>query len=263
MKHWLNYFEHNRRHRNDIPWERTIQVPPQLLPPLINSLQKFQVGESGEGRHLRKQAATTLDSTYQAAIDLFIKEEQEHARLMACILHKLNAPLLKRHWSDGCFILLRRLFGLHHELLVLLIPEMIAKRYFRGLQDAFTDPILCAVFSQILQDEEGHLAFHVDSLQGALAALSLPARATLRGLWRLAFRAACLVVIIDHRAILLGAGVSLATFWWDCGLIFDEVAAGIFSCAPTPAICKIDIGWKSGEHACSEVGLKPSCENLV
>ena len=80
MKHWLNYFEHNRRHRNDIPWERTIQVPPQLLPPLINSLQKFQVGESGEGRHLRKQAATTLDSTYQAAIDLFIKEEQEHAR---------------------------------------------------------------------------------------------------------------------------------------------------------------------------------------
>jgi hypothetical protein len=45
-----------------------------------------------------------------------------------------------------------------------------------------------------------------------------------------------LVVIVDHYAILKGTGVSSAKFWWDCGLIFDEVAAGIFSCAPTPAI---------------------------
>jgi len=246
MQQWLNYFEHNRRHRDDIAWESAIQIPQNLIAPLISSLQKFQVGESGEGRHLRKQAATTHDATYQAAIDLFIKEEQEHARLMACVLQKLNAPLLTRHWSDGCFILLRRLFGLHHELLVLLIPEIIAKRYFRALQDAFTDPILRAVFSQILRDEGGHLGFHVDFLQRALAPLSLPARATLRLLWRWAFRAACLVMILDHRAILRGTGVSLPTFWWDCGLIFDEVAAGIFSCAPTPAICKVDLDWKSG-----------------
>src|SRR5439155_16357049 len=219
MKSWLNYFENNRRHRREIPWERSIALADHLRGPLIRSLQRFQVGESREGHHLRRQAARTGDAAYQTAIDLFIKEEQEHARLMACILHKLNAPLLKRHWSDGCFILLRRLFGLHHELLVLLIPEMIAKRYFRGLQDAFTDPILCAVFSQILQDEEGHLAFHVDFLQGALAALSLPARATLRGLWRLAFRAACLVVNIYYPAILLGAGLFLAALCWECGRI--------------------------------------------
>ncbi len=245
MKQWLNYFEHNRLHRDEITWEGAIQIPPHLIAPLLGSLQKFQVGESGQGRHLRKQAATTQASTYQAAIDLFIKEEQEHARVMARILQKLNAPLLTGHWSDGCFILLRRLFGLHHELLVLLIPEIIAKRYFRALKDGFTDPILQTVFSQILRDEEGHLAFHVDFLQRALAPLSLPGRAILRGLWRLAFRAACLVVILDHRAILRGTGVSLSAFWWDCGLIFDEVAAGIFSCAPTPAICKCDPSWKS------------------
>jgi hypothetical protein len=249
MKQWLNYFEQNRRHRNTISWEHAIQIAPGLVPPLIRSLQRFQVGESGEGKHLRDQAATQ-DPNYQAAIDLFIKEEQEHARLMARVLQKLNAPLLKQHWSDGCFVLLRRLFGLHHELLVLLIPEIIAKRYFRALKDAFTDPILQSVFSQILRDEEGHLAFHVDFLQRALAPLSLAARAGLRGLWRLVFRAACLVVILDHRSILRGTGVSLTAFWWDCGLIFDEVAAGIFSWAPTPAICKFPTGSKSESIQC-------------
>jgi hypothetical protein len=239
MKTWLNYFEHNSTHRRQIEWNRAIELEPALRAPLVRSLQRFQVGESGEGNHLRRQAARTGDPEYMAAIGLFIREEQEHARLMAALLGKLQAPLLDRHWSDGCFILLRRLFGLRHELLVLLIPEMIAKRYFRALRDKFEDPTLRAVFSQILHDEEGHLAFHVDFLQTALAPLSLPARFILRGVWRLFFRAACLVVMLDHRALLRGIGISAATFWWDCGLIFDEVAAGILSRAPTRVIARV------------------------
>jgi len=244
MKNWLNYFRNNRAHRHEIPWEREIKIDPCLRASLVRSLQRFQVGESGEGHHLRRQAARSGDIDYQAAIDLFIKEEQEHARLMAGVLKKLGAPLLGRHWSDACFILLRRLFGLRHELLVLLIPEIIAKRYFRALYDGFDDPTLRAVCGQILHDEEGHLAFHVDYLQRALASRSLAARMIMRACWRLLFRAACLVVIMDHRAILRGTDVSGATFWWDCGLIFDEVAAGIFSCAPTPAITKIALALK-------------------
>ena len=239
MKSWLRYFQHNRSHRQFVPWQGEINVQPHLRQPLIRSLQKFQVGESGEGTHLRRQAATTQDSNYQAAIDLFIKEEQEHARLMAAILKKLGAPLLRRHWSDGCFVLLRRLFGLNHELLVLLMPEIIAKRYFRALRDACRDPILNAVFAQILHDEEGHLGFHVDFLQRSLSTYSLPRRLIVRVLWRFVFRLACLVVIVDHRPVLKAVGVSAAAFWWDCGLIFDEVAAGIFSCAPTPVLAKI------------------------
>jgi hypothetical protein len=235
MKNWLRYFEYNRSNRYHIPWQREIQVEPHLRAPLIRSLQRFQVGESGEGAHLRKQAAWTGDPIYQAAIDLFIKEEQEHARLMARVLEKLQAPLLNRHWSDACFILLRRLFGLHHELLILLVPEMIAKRYFRALRDGSVDPVLRGVFAQILHDEEGHLAFHIDYLQRAFVALPIPARLVLRSLWRVVFQAACVVVVVDHCSVLRGVGVSPTAFCWDCGLIFDEVAAGILSCAPTPA----------------------------
>src|SRR5581483_5846909 len=118
----------------------------------------------------------------------FIKEEQEHARLMAEILKRLNARLLKHHWSDACFILLRRLFGLNQELLVLLMPEMIAKRFFRALHDGCKDPVLRGVFGQIMHDEEGHLAFHIAFLQNALAPLSVPSRIIHRAIWRLFYR---------------------------------------------------------------------------
>jgi hypothetical protein len=73
---WLRYFEYNRDHRLPVQWESPITVPRSLQSLLVRSLQRFQLGESGEGRHLRRQAATTGDGDYQGAIGLFIKEER-------------------------------------------------------------------------------------------------------------------------------------------------------------------------------------------
>ena len=233
MKHWLNYFEHNREHRHPIPWRDQINIAAQVVKPFIRSLQRFQIGESGEGRHLRAAANTTGDLAYIKAIDLFIREEQEHARLMAEILKRLNAPLLTSHWSDGCFILLRRLFRLNEELMVLLTPEIIARRYFRVLHDRIDDAVVKAVCAQILHDEESHVAFHVDYLRGAFAKLSVPARALLRSGWRVLFRLSVLVVLLDHRSLLKALGISTTSFWWDCELMFDDVAAQVFAFVPS------------------------------
>ena len=71
----------------------------------------------------------------------------------------MGATLLQRHWSNGCFILLRRLFGLNQELLVLLMPEMIAKRFFRALHDGVSDPALRAVFAQMTRRAIWHFTF--------------------------------------------------------------------------------------------------------
>ncbi len=232
MKEWLNYFQHNRDHRLEIPWNRPICPEARLRAPLIRSLQRFQVGESGEGHHLRRQAATTGHAEYQECINLFIKEEQEHARLMAEILRRLDAPLLERHWSNACFVLLRRLFGLKEELLVLLIPEMIAQAYFRVLHHGTNDTVLRAVFAQILRDEDGHVAFHVAFLRRVFGRASLPRRILLRLVWRILFRGAVLVVTCDHYGALCAAGGSPAKFWWDCGLVFDQMAAAVFGSAP-------------------------------
>ena len=242
MRGWLNYFERNRKNRLPVPWERGIDIDTQLRGPLIRSLQKFQLGESGEGRRLRRHAAATGDPVYAAAIDLFVKEEQEHARLMGEILRLLDAALLKSDWTDNCFILLRHLFGLHQELMVLLLPEMIAKLYFRVLHDGTRDPVLRAVTAQIAQDEEGHVAFHIEYLRRAFESMSFTRRILAQVIWRAAFRATCLAVMWDHRAILRAVGVAPREFWRDCGLIFDEVAAGIFSPAHVLAPIKLATG---------------------
>jgi hypothetical protein len=182
---------------------------------------------------LQRHVAATGDADYIEAIKLFIKEENEHARLMAEILKRLDAPLLKSHWSDNAFIALRHVFGLEEELLVLLIPEMIAQRFFRALRDGTKDPVIRAVCEQIMHDEDGHVAFHVNYLQDALAKLPLWRRALLRTGWRVLFRGACVVVMYDHYSVLRAVDVSPAKFWWDAGLIFDQNAAAIFSWAPT------------------------------
>jgi hypothetical protein len=231
---WFAYFERNRASRMEIPWERGIAVEPHLRMPLIHSLQRFQVGEQGDGVYLKAGAAATGDLAYARTIVLFIEEEQEHARLLARLLHGMGAQLLPKHWSDTCFIFLRRLTHLHLELLVLLVAELIARRYYRALYEGTNDAVLRAVFAQILRDEDGHVAFHCDYLRRAFARLSAPVRLLIRISWRFLFRGVCAIVMLDHRAVLRATHVSFGAFWRDCGLIFDEAAARIF--APASAI---------------------------
>src|SRR5215207_8088625 len=103
---WVAYFTYNRSHRMHIPWELGIRAEPWLHAPLARSLQRFQMGERGDGAHLKRVAAATRDQDYVTAVGLFIEEEQEHADLMARVLGGMGAPLLERHWSDNCFRLI-------------------------------------------------------------------------------------------------------------------------------------------------------------
>jgi hypothetical protein len=113
--------------------------------------------------------------------------------------------------------------------MVLLMPEMIAKRYFRALHDGTGNAVLKAVFLQIAQDEDGHLAFHIEYLRRAFQRMSFTRRILVLVIWRIAFRVTCLAVMLDHWPVLNAVGIKPRQFWDDCGEIFDEVAAGIFS----------------------------------
>lgn len=226
---WTAYFRQNRANRLSIPWEHKVVVEPHLHKHIARSLQRFQMGERGDGAHLKKVAATTGNRAYMEAVALFIEEEQEHAELMARVLASMGVPLLQRHWSDGAFRMLCLASGLRAELMVLLAAEIIAKRYFRLLYESTADPVLRAVCAQIRHDEDAHIAFHADNLRTAFAGIPDYIRHLVWFSWRLFFKGVCLVVLYDHRKLLRAAGVRPGVFLRDCTDIFEAVARQVIT----------------------------------
>ncbi|HET6261688.1 MAG TPA: ferritin-like domain-containing protein [Chloroflexia bacterium] len=229
---WVEHFARNRAGRINIPWELGVHVAPHLRATLASSLQRFQIGESGDGSHLRRVAARTGDRQYALAVAAFVREEQEHAAILARVLGCLETPLLERHWSNGCFRLICLVCGLRTELLVLLVAEIVAKRYYGLLLESVPDPVIGAICRQILHDEAGHIAFHCHALRPTLARLPVPAQWAVRAAWRAFFGAVCLLVAYDHRVLLRATGCSPAAFHRDCLALFDTVASRVFAMEP-------------------------------
>jgi hypothetical protein len=225
---WIDYFERNRRNRITIPWELGITVEPHLRAALIRSLQRFHMGESGDGEHLKRRAAATGDAEYAHAVYMFMEEEGIHAVLLGRILGMLGAPLLREHWSHVCFVVARRCMGLQAELMVILIAEMVANRYYQILRDGIDDPLLHAAFSQMVHDESGHLKFHCDYLRDKLSSLPKIVHTFIRaGLWAF-YQVAFLAIVLDHRELLRALGVAPGEFLRDCDALFDRVVGQVF-----------------------------------
>jgi hypothetical protein len=231
-RNWLEYFEENLKRRLPIDWEQGVKLEGRYRKAIIGSLQKFQVGESGEGHHLKKYAAQTGDAQYCAAINLFIAEENYHAHMLERVLCSAGAPLLHGHWSDAAFIVIRRFGELELELMILLVAELIAKRYYRVLHDATTDANIRHMCIQILRDENAHVAFHCDTLNRSLALLPPFKRRWIRFWWKRFYHVVCGVVAWDHRGVLRAAGASRADWMKTTNAIFEQAAEQIFEPQP-------------------------------
>ncbi|MYX22200.1 hypothetical protein, partial [Streptomyces sp. SID8380] len=180
---WTRDFESERERRarqGDPEWARGAALPPAL----VRSLRRFQVGENGDGAELIGKADRAGDPTYAAAARLFVAEERNHARLLAELLAAGGAGTLEAHWSDTAFVRLRRLLGLRLELLVLMVAEVVALRYYRTLRDGRVDPLLSEVAGRVLADEERHVPFHCARLREGFAHLPGPARRLATAGWR-------------------------------------------------------------------------------
>ncbi|MFI8775403.1 ferritin-like domain-containing protein [Gordonia sp. NPDC062954] len=193
------------------------------------SLQKFQVGESGDGRHLIANARATGDSDYAIAVELFVAEEQNHARMLAHLLNAGDVETKRSHWSDSVFVHLRRLMGLRLELIVLTIAEVVALRYYRALAHGGRDALLIDVAERILDDERHHVPFQVRRLRIGFHATPTPARKVVRELWRLVAVAVIIVVAVDHGPALRACGVSRRAFITDTVQIFHGVLDTVFA----------------------------------
>lgn len=191
-------------------------LPGDLRVGLARSLPTFQLGETGEGRHLRAKATMRGDENYLRAIELFVQEEQEHARLLALVLGELNIPLATKHWTDNVFVVVRQLAGLRVELLTLMVAELISLRFYQALRDGTTNPELRDLFGRIHQDELRHLDFHYSTLPQQLNQWPRPTRWFAKWCWRALVAGASVVVAMDHQVVLRACDVSTWEFLRDC-----------------------------------------------
>ncbi|WP_067829480.1 diiron oxygenase [Nocardia inohanensis] len=236
---WTMEFEAKaraRRSTGDPDWTR----PATLHPDLIRSIQRFQVGEDGDGANLVSKADAAGDPTYAAAARLFIAEEQNHARLLEQLLNSAGAQTISSHWTDAVFVRLRRALGLRLELMTLSVAEVIAVRYYRALRDGTADPLTTQVASLILEDERRHVPFHIQRLRQSFTAASRPTRTLAALTWWLVFAGATIVVTLDHGPALRQLGITRTRFIRDAIALFRGTVrasiTGTRSSAPqTPA----------------------------
>ncbi|MGW4818402.1 ferritin-like domain-containing protein [Streptomyces sp. NPDC004227] len=228
---WTRQFEDERERRRaqgDPDWGRSATLHPAVWA----SIQRFQVGEDGDGANLVGKADEAGDPDYAQAVRLFVAEEQNHARLLARLLAAGGVPTLPGHWSDTAFVRLRRLMGLRMELLVLMIAEVVALRYYRALRDGTDDSLTSDVAGRILSDEQRHVAFHCERLHASLAELPRATRRPVMALWQLLLLAASLVVAADHGPALRRLGIGRLRFTADVVTSSGAVLSAVL--APRP-----------------------------
>ncbi|WIV56902.1 ferritin-like domain-containing protein [Amycolatopsis nalaikhensis] len=226
---WLQDFEAAAASRpEDPPWERGARLHPDVA----RSVQRFQVGEAGDGANLIAKAAG--DEAYLAAVRLFVAEEQNHARMLAELLAAAGVPTIAGHWSDTVFVWLRRLLGLRLELMVLLIAEVVALRYYRALRDGTEDPLVTQVAARILADEERHVPFHCHRLRIGFGGLPGPVRAAVFAAWRVLLLGVAATVAADHGPALHRLGVGRLVFVADVLTAFEAALARIRGEEPKP-----------------------------
>ncbi|MFG2003478.1 ferritin-like domain-containing protein [Spirillospora sp. NPDC048911] len=200
---WRRRFEDAAAARSRTPdpdWTRGAR----LNSALVHSLQRFQVGEAGDGANLIRKAEQAGDADYSAAARLFIAEEKNHARLLGLLLQAAGAPTITHHWSDAIFVTVRRAMGLRVELLVLMVAELVALRYYQALRDGTDDPLTAEVARRIHADEERHIPFHCDRLRKTSR--------TVIALWRVLVFGAAIIVAADHGRALGTLGVRRRRF---------------------------------------------------
>ncbi|MFJ8039185.1 ferritin-like domain-containing protein [Kitasatospora sp. NPDC096147] len=234
---WVDHFEAEAARRSataDPDWSAGAHLPD----PVWASLQKFQVGEDGDGANLIGKADLAGDPHYARAARLFVAEEQNHARLLARLLAAGGRATLDGHWSDRVFVLVRRLLGMRTELLVLMIAELVAVPYYRAVRDGAGDPLASRVAGLIMADEQRHIPFHCDRLADSLAELGPTARKVTVAGWRVLLLAAALFVAVDHGPALRALRAGRLRFMRDVFRMSGPVAAEILGGAE-----QVAAGW--------------------
>lgn len=228
---WVDHFEQNvdvhAKADATIEFDGRCEIPDAVRHPLVDSVRRFQLGESGDGEQLLGKARRAGDPEYFRAAQLFVAEEQQHAALLLRLLGYLDGQPMRTHWSDAVFVRLRRLMGLRTELMVLTVAEVVALSYYGGLAASGPDAVVRAVAARIVADEHPHVRFQQDRLRAGFAASRIGVRALAFAFWWLTAIGATVVVAYDHGSLLDAIGYRRTRFIRNVLADFAKVVATV------------------------------------
>mgnify|MGYP001822967557 CR=1 FL=1 len=191
------------------------QIDRQAVPSSVaRSLAIFQLGESGGGS-IVEQARTSriaeIDDAYADAMQLFVREENRHADVLAICVRLLGGELIRENWTAKLFVWSRRLIGLRLKVIVLLAAEVVGICYYHLLASRLRSGAIEAWLTELVRDEKSHLEFHCEFLRSQVTSRSRKWLFVLT--WRATMAAAAIAVMIDHRAAIRDVGLEPGTVW--------------------------------------------------
>lgn len=214
---WILHFEQNRGTYAEPDWSKPCDLIPQIREPLARSLAIFQLGESGEGTTIRRYAKKLEHlhgfHRYDEALELFVREEQHHSRLLAGVVGYLGGTLLEKQWSDTCFARIRHLINLEFSIQMLVTAEIIGMTYYAALGRHCDDDNVVSLCAKLVRDEVKHITFHVDFLSERFAHTAAVGRMLWAAQFRAIFAGTLRAMWIDHGRCLKTVGIRRGDFF--------------------------------------------------
>jgi hypothetical protein len=213
---WIAHFTQNRERRTEPDWTLPVKIRPEVVTPLVRSLEQFQLGDGGgpasliayDAERFRNQTAEM-----RTIVDLWFGEEREHSRLLGCAVDRFGGRQIASHWSFTAFCLCRRALSVRFELQILLLTEIVSTAYYRVMRRHCEDPAVRAMCGRILREEAGHVSFHCDRL----AVEGRSPRGISGAFWCAQFwlfgHGAATMLWINHRRCLISLGGAAAEYY--------------------------------------------------
>ena len=239
----INYFLRNKQNRREPDWTAPINIPTHMLAPLLRSIEQFRLGDGGGPASLIAHDAESFrgrTDEMRQIVDLWFKEEAEHARLLGCAVQRFGGRFIQSHWSFSAFCFCRRILGVKFELQVLTLTELVSTVYYRMMRNHSPDGPLAAMCELILRDEAGHVAFQRDRIADS----GHPSPGLRSWLWRIQFLvcgyAAGTMLWVNHAAGLKAIGGTRSEFYRE---ITRQIVRFIRSLHPAGKTARVQALW--------------------
>jgi hypothetical protein len=220
LRVWLNHFEYHAEQPRGAPGASPSALRPDERRLIARSIATFQLGEQSDGTGLLRAAyrfaAAHGDELLPRITELFIREEQRHARLLREFMDEHGIRARCHHWTDGIFRRVRRLAGFELYLHVLITAELIGNVYYRALESVTGCQRLKVLCRTLLADELAHVGYESELILELRARKHPALRALIRLTHRAFFCGAACAVWISHHAVLHRAGHSAGGFLRAC-----------------------------------------------